>query len=191
LVEAIHSALFLRSRVTGATQKAMLSEIHGGHPTVELLFEGGGKTYSITKVFSGGQSASTTLKEYSSSGSATAGAAAKTRHNEDAEARIHEILQAEDIGGGRNLDQRLKHQWAGLWVWQESATRDPLLSANSDRHAELLRERLSRIDEPTSGEVLLKGQRIDGKQVGIKLQPVEILTHAFQSRWVAVDGKQV
>ena len=158
LVEAVHNAMFLRSRITGAAQKAMLSEIHGGHPTVELVFESGGRTYAITKVFSGGQSASTTLKEYASSGvasgvasaavssAAPAGTAAKTRHNEDAEARIHEILKAEDVGGGRGLDQRLKHQWAGLWVWQESATRDPLLHANSDRHAELLRERLSRLD---------------------------------------------
>ena len=146
LVEAVHNALFLRSRSTGAVQKAMLSEIYRGHPTVELMFESGGKTYSITKVFTGSQSASTTLKEYASAGSTTGGTAAKTRHNEDAEARIHEILQAEDVGGGRNLDQRLKHQWAGLWVWQESATRDPLVHANADRHAELLRERLSRID---------------------------------------------
>ena len=146
LVEAVHNALFLRSRSTGAVQKAMLSEIYGGHPTVELMFESGGKTYSITKVFTGSQSASTTFKEYASAGSTTGGTAAKTRHNEDAEARIHEILQAEDVGGGRNLDQRLKHQWAGLWVWQESATRDPLVHANADRHAELLRERLSRID---------------------------------------------
>jgi hypothetical protein len=146
VVEAIHSALFLRSRVTGAVQKAMLSELWGGHPTVEVLLESGGKTFLITKVFTGNQSASTTLKEYDSAGSASGGTPAKTRHNEDAEARIHEILQAEDVGGGRNLDQRLRHQWAGLWVWQESATRDPLVHANADRHAELLRERLSRID---------------------------------------------
>jgi hypothetical protein len=145
-VEAMHAALFLRSRATGAVQKAMLSEIYGGHPTVELLLESGGKTFSITKVFAGSPSASTTLKEYASADSATAGTTAKTRHNEDAEARIHEILQAEDVGGGRNLDQRLKLQWAGLWVWQESATRDPLVHANADRHAELLRERLSRIE---------------------------------------------
>jgi DNA repair exonuclease SbcCD ATPase subunit len=146
LVEAVHSAMFLRSRVTGAAHKAMLSEIHGGHPTVELVLESGGRTYAITKVFSGGQSGSTTLKEYASSSEASTGTAAKTRHNEDAEARIHEILKAEDVGGGRGVDQRLKHQWAGLWVWQESATRDPLLHANSDRHAQLLRERLSRLD---------------------------------------------
>jgi len=120
VVDALHAGLFLRSRVTGAVQKAMLSEIHSGPPTVDLVFESGGRTYSITKVFTGSQSASTLLKEQASAGSTTSVVAAKTWHNEEAEARIHEVLQADDVGGGRNLDQRLKHQWAGLWVWQES-----------------------------------------------------------------------
>jgi DNA repair exonuclease SbcCD ATPase subunit len=51
LVEAVHHALFLRARATGAVHKAMLSEVHPGHPTVELRFESGGRTYEITKVF--------------------------------------------------------------------------------------------------------------------------------------------
>lgn len=155
LVECIHNAFFLRSRVTGAIQKGMLSEFHaGGHPTVELRFESGGREYTITKVFAGNQSASTTLREQPArraehadvGGAAGAVGGARTLRDEEAEGKIHEILQAEDIGGGRNLEARLRMQWAHLWVWQGASTEDPLAHANAEPHAELLRERLSRVD---------------------------------------------
>jgi hypothetical protein len=150
LVEAVHHAFFLRSRVTGAVQKAMLSEFHPGHPTVELRFESGGSEYTITKVFTGTSAASTTLKQHATGlkdvnrGQDAGGG--QTLRDEHAEERIHEILQAEDVGGGRNLESRLRMQWAYLWIWQGSATADPLEHANSDRHAALLRDRLARID---------------------------------------------
>jgi hypothetical protein len=173
LVECVNAALFLRSRVTGAIQKGMLSEFHtGGHPTVELKFESGGREYTITKVFSGNQSASTTLRdqpaqrsrldqparrgEHAADGGSSAvspagspagsAAGSRTLRDEEAEEKIHEIIQAEDIGGGRNLEARLKMQWAHLWVWQGASTEDPLTHANADRHAQLLRERLSRVE---------------------------------------------
>ena len=162
LVEAVHNAFFLRSRVTGAAHKAMLSEFHAGHPTVELRFESGGREYTITKVFTGNQSASTTLKDQpitraghdaaagQAAGERTSGAggggASRTLRDDEAEARIHEILQAEDVGGGRCLENRLRMQWSHLWIWQGSSTDDPLAHANAERHAHLLRERLSRVE---------------------------------------------
>jgi recombinational DNA repair ATPase RecF len=151
LVEAVHHALFLRSRVTGAVQKAMLSELHPGHPTVELRFESGGREYEIVKVFAGGPSASTTFKEVPASegrGGAGGGAAAgsRTLRDEEAEQKIHEILRAEDVGGGRGVESRIRSQWAHLWVWQGAATDDPLAHANADRHGELLRERLAQVE---------------------------------------------
>lgn len=148
LVEAVHHALFLRARATGAVQKAMLSEVHPGHPTVELRFESGGRTYEITKVFSGGASASTTLKVLPAAGSGggTASAGGRTLHDEEAEQEIHKILQAEDIGGGRGVENRIRSQWSHLWIWQGAATEDPLAHANADRHGELLRERLARVE---------------------------------------------
>jgi len=142
LVEALHHAFFLRSRATGAVQKAMLSEFHAGHPTVEVRFESGGREYLLTKVFSGNQAASTTLRQQPGPGAA----GGRTLHNEEAEARIHEILQAADVGGGRGLENRIRMQWAHLWVWQGSATDDPLVHANTDRPAELLRDRLARVE---------------------------------------------
>jgi hypothetical protein len=141
IVEAVHNAFFLRSRVTGAVQKAMVSEMYPGQPTVDLRFESGGHEYMITKMFSGNQSASTTLKEHSPSS-----AAGRTWHGEEAEARIHEILRAEDVGGSRGVEKRIRMQWAHLWIWQGSSTDDPLAYANADRHGELLRERLARVE---------------------------------------------
>lgn len=157
LIEAIHNALFLRSRATGTVQKAMLSEFHTGHPAVEVRFEAGNFTYTVTKVFTGNASASTTLKEHAmptvasvtgiaAAGDPTAVSGGRTLHGDEAEARIHEILGADDIGGGRNLEKRVRSQWSHLWIWQGSATEDPLTHANSDRHSELLRRRLSRVD---------------------------------------------
>lgn len=167
LVEAVHNAFFLRSRVTGAAHKAMLSEFHAGHPTVELRFESGGREYTITKVFTGNQSASTTLKDQpitraghdaaagqaagertsgAGGGGAGGGGAGRTLRDDEAEARIHEILQAEEVGGGRSLENRLRMQWSHLWIWQGSSTDDPLAHANAERHAQLLRERLSRVE---------------------------------------------
>ncbi|MEO1993453.1 MAG: ATP-binding protein, partial [Pirellulales bacterium] len=138
IVEAIHHALFLRSRVTGLVQKAMLSEVYSGYPTVELRFEIKQMQYTITKIFSGGQSASTTLQQHSSRG--------RTLRNEEAEEMIHDLLQTEEIGGGRNLDARLRMQWAHLWIWQGTATEDPLDHANIDQHATSLRNRLAQIE---------------------------------------------
>ena len=143
VVEAVHHALFLRARATGAVQKAMLSELHPGHPTVELRFESGGTTYEITKVFSGGPSASTILKEFTAGGGA---GVARTLRDEEAEQKIHEILQAEDVGGGRGVENRIRSQWSHLWIWQGAATEDPLAHANADRHGERLRERLARVE---------------------------------------------
>jgi hypothetical protein len=145
LVEAVHHALFLRARATGAVHKAMLSELHAGHPTVELLFESGGRVYEITKVFSGGSSASTILKELPAPGTA-GGGSGRTLRDEEAEQKIHEILQAEDVGGGRGVENRIRSQWSHLWIWQGAATEDPLAHANADRHGQLLRERLARVD---------------------------------------------
>lgn len=143
LVEAVHHALFLRSRVTGTLQKSLLSEMYPGHPTVELTFESGGHTYQITKVFSGGASASTTLKELPTADGKAGG---RTLRDEEAEQKIHEILQAEDMSGRRVVEKQIRSQWAHLWIWQGTATTDPLAHANTARHGELLRQRLARLE---------------------------------------------
>ena len=51
IIEAVHRALFLRSRTTGSVLESMQSEFHPGHPAVTLVFESGGETCTITKQF--------------------------------------------------------------------------------------------------------------------------------------------
>jgi len=147
IVEAIHHALFLKSRVTGNVLKAMQSDLHEGHPTVTLALECGGRSYTIRKVFAGAGATSATL--LTDDGPAAGGAAAtggRTLRGEEAEARIHDLLRAEDIGGGRGVDGRLRMQWAHLWVWQGTSGSDPVKQANEERPAEQLRDRLGRLD---------------------------------------------
>ncbi len=147
LVEAAHNALFLRSRVTGSLARSLHSELHPGHPTVELRFESGGRAFTITKQFTGTTSASTTLQE----------AGGRTLHGEEAEARIHDICRAEEVSGGKGLESRLRAQWAHIFAWQGAGGADPVKHANEDAAARRLRERLGRLDGGTVLESPLDG----------------------------------
>lgn len=136
IVEAVHRALFLRSRASGAVLESMRSEFHPGHPTVELTFESGGATYTVTKQFTGTNTAPTML-------AVTGG---HTLRNDEAEAALRELVQAEAIGG-RNSEDRLRMQWAHLWVWQGVAGTDPLDREKMEEPLERLRGRLGSLDE--------------------------------------------
>ena len=139
LVEAVHNALFLKSRVTGTVAKSLHSDLHPGHPRVELRFECAGRVYTISKQFTGTTSASTTLHE----------AGGKTLHGEEAEARIHDLCRAEEVTGGKGLESRLRAQWAHIFSWQGAGGADPVKHANEDAAARRLRERLGRLDGGT------------------------------------------
>jgi hypothetical protein len=122
IVEAIHRALFLRSRASGAVLDTMRSQIHPGHPSVELTFECRGSTYTVTKEFTGTTSAVTTLAE----------AGRATLRNEQAEEKLAELLGAEAVRG-RGAEDRLRMQWAHLWVWQGTSGSDPFADATMER----------------------------------------------------------
>lgn len=140
LVESIHAVLFLKSRVTGTVARSLHSDLHPGHPLVELQFESGnGRVFTITKQFTGTSSASTTLQE----------AGGKTLHGEEAEARIHAICRADEVAGGKGLESRLRGQWAHIFSWQGAGGADPVKHANEDAAARRLRERLGRLDGGT------------------------------------------
>ena len=141
LVEAIHNALFLRSRATGEVAQSLRSAHHAGHPSVILGFTAGGKRWTIEKTFTGTSSGSTTLKEQGG----------RTRHNEEAEEEIHRLLQEEEVGGGRGIAERIRGRWAHLWVWQGTAGAPPGGQGPGEGSMEKLRERLGRLG---SGSVL-------------------------------------
>jgi recombinational DNA repair ATPase RecF len=150
LVEAIHNAFFLKCRGTGAPHKAMRSDLHPGHPSVTLSFETGGRKYTIKKTFAPTAAAASTIlaDEGPATGVATgsggAVAGGRTLQGDEAEARIHELVRAENLGS-RVADSRLKMQWAHLWVWQGSSGADPVAQANAEQPAQQLRDRLGRL----------------------------------------------
>jgi DNA repair exonuclease SbcCD ATPase subunit len=140
VIEAVHRALFLRSRATGAVLDSMRSHFHPGHPSVELTFESGGSTYTLTKQFTGTTTAPTMLAE----------AGGATLRNEQAEEKLRELLDADDIRG-RNVEERLRVQWAHLWVWQGVAGSDPLAGEGMKEPLDRLQKRLGSLG---AGDVL-------------------------------------
>jgi chromosome segregation ATPase len=140
IAEAVHRALFLRSRASGAVLDSMRSQFHPGNPFVELTFEFDGSTCTVAKEFTGTNSAPTTLSE----------AGKPTLRNEQAEERLREILGTEAIGG-RGAEDRLRMQWAHLWVWQGVAGADPLEDASMEDPLQRLQGRLGSLE---AGDVL-------------------------------------
>ena len=136
IVEAAHRALFLRSRASGEVLDAMRSHFHPGHPAVELAFECGGTAYRVTKQFTGTAAAPTTLEQ----------AGGPTLRNEEAERKLRELVAAEAVQG-RNVEERLKMQWAHLWVWQGAAHADPLEGEALQEPLGRLRDRLGRLED--------------------------------------------
>ncbi len=128
LVEAVHRALFLKSRITGEIQRSMVSRVHAGHPEVEVCFEAGGESYRIVKRFSG---ASGTSQLAACSGAAWQG--------DEAETRLAEILGVDAAAGGRAGGDRAAQQWAHLWVWQGRAGDNPSEHATTQKDALLAR----------------------------------------------------
>ncbi len=194
LVEAIHNALFLKSRGTSASHKAMRSDLHPGHPAVTLSFETGGRRYTIKKTFAGNTAASATILTDEGPADATpAGSgvgSGRPLRGDEAEARIHELLQAENLGS-RTVDSRLRMQWAHLWVWQGTSGHDPVAQANAEKPAEQLRDRLSRLGGGGVLESSLDaqaGREIAGRYRGIYRDNGDVRTGSDLAR--AIDDHE-
>ena len=118
LVEALHRALFLKAKATGAPVEALQSRLHIGQPTVSVDFEAKGDTWSLRKRFSG------------SSGqvSLSAASSAQSLNGEVAEEVLAELLGVKETLGSRQATTVLPTRWAHLWVMQGAAG-DNLLEA--------------------------------------------------------------
>ena len=124
LAEAIHRALFLKATTGGKIRESMVSS-HGGHPTVEFIFNAQGKEHRLEKRFSG------------TSGSATLSTRGMPDLSGDAaEEALSKILQVEGAISGNGAEAALKNRWAHLWVWQGSSSDTPL-DCLEDSHAQL------------------------------------------------------
>jgi len=127
-VEAVHRGLFLKSRVTGDVQRSMVSTLHPGYPEVEISFTVEGRRYKLAKRFSGTHG-TTQLAEIGG----------RTWQGDEAEAQLNALLRVEDVGGGRNIADRILRQWAHLWVWQGKSVSDPSADAAAEQTALLQR----------------------------------------------------
>ena len=118
LVEALHRALFLKAKATGAPVEALQSRLHMGQPTVSVGFEAKGDTWSLRKRFSG------------SSGqvSLSAASSAQSLTGEVAEEVLAELVGVKETLGSRQATTVLPTRWAHLWVMQGAAG-DNLLEA--------------------------------------------------------------
>ncbi|NJM54718.1 MAG: AAA family ATPase [Verrucomicrobiae bacterium] len=128
LVEAVHRALFLRSKLSGEVQKGMVSTRFSGQPEVEVKFSAAGQEYILTKRFSGSAgTARLTL------------VGGQTWHGDEAETRLAGLLGVEGVVGGGGAGKRLREQWSHLWVWQGQSSGDPSEHANLQRDGLLQR----------------------------------------------------
>ena len=111
LVEALHRALFLKAKATGAPVEALQSRLHMGQPTVSVGFEAKGDTWSLRKRFSG------------SSGqvSLSAASSAQSLNGEVAEEVLAELVGVKETLGSRQATTVLPTRWAHLWVMQGAA----------------------------------------------------------------------
>ena len=127
LAEAAHRALFLRAKTGGAIRKEVVSTIHIGDPEVILTFEASGKIWELEKRFAG-----------SKGGTRLTAAGTTTLKDEEADAKLSELLKTES--GGRANANQLASTWSHLWVWQGSSGQDP--SGHASDHKDTLVQRL-------------------------------------------------
>lgn len=128
LAEAIHRGLFLKSGVTGTALTSIRSNVGDGAPEVELEFQKHNVVYRVHKKFNG-QNGTTRLSELNG----------KSWQGDEAESRLSDLLEVEQIGGGRGIGDRVNQQWAHLWIWQGQSGTDPSMHATAQRESLLPR----------------------------------------------------
>lgn len=129
LVEALHRALFLSSRSSGALLDEMRPQPGGGDPELTLRFEAEGISFTLHKRFAGSRGASSLMSSFGSSW-----------QGDKAEERLAELVGAGPVPRARQGEQ-MKERWGHLWVWQGNAGLNPLdLGANALDQARLLEQ---------------------------------------------------
>ena len=129
LVEALHRALFLSSRSSGALLDEMRPQPGGGDPELTLRFEAEGINFTLHKRFAGSKGASSLMSSVGS-----------TWQGDKAEERLAELVGAGPVPRARQGEQ-MKERWGHLWVWQGNAGLNPLdLGANALDQARLLEQ---------------------------------------------------
>jgi DNA repair exonuclease SbcCD ATPase subunit len=113
LAEALHRALFLKSRTGGAIREKMLSR-DGAIPEVMLSLELDNRKVGVRKVFNGTAKGLTVLDV----------AGEGTISGDAADERLAQLLLVPNALGSN--ETALGQRWAHLWVWQGSSGGSPL-----------------------------------------------------------------
>lgn len=158
LAEALHRALFLPVRTGGEVQKSMRSDPFLADPEVELSFEAGGQRWQLRKRFAASRG-SISLRD----------AAGGSLQGDEAEERLAQLIGTAAVDRTAAAARQLRERWGHLWVWQGSASSNPLaLSANAYDHDRLV-ERLQA-----------------GAELGVTSELDLAVLEDIQARWSAV-----
>jgi energy-coupling factor transporter ATP-binding protein EcfA2 len=162
LAEALHRALFLSARTGGEVLKGMRSDPFRADPEVELAFEAGGEHWQLSKRFAATRG-SVSLQD----------SAGRSLSGDEAEERLAELIGTAAVDRTIAAAKQLKERWGHLWVWQGSASGNPLaLSAQAYDHDRLV-ERLQA-----------------GADLGVTSELDLAVVEDIQARWSAIftDG---
>ena len=131
LAEALHRALFLPAKTGGELQKGMQTSPFHSDPEVELSFEAGSQRWTLCKRFANTRG----------SVSLTDGRGASLQGDE-AEERLAQLVGTAAVARTRGAADQLRERWGHLWVWQGSASSNPLTSGLASYDHDRLVERL-------------------------------------------------
>lgn len=158
LAEALHRALFLSAKTGGEVQKSMRGDPFHADPEVELAFEAGGELWRLRKRFAGTRG-SVSLRDDRG----------RSLQGDEAEERLAALIGTAAVDRTTAAAKQLKERWGHLWVWQGSASGNPLaLSAQAYDHDRLV-ERLQA-----------------GADLGVTSELDLAVLDDIQSRWNAI-----
>lgn len=131
LAEALHRALFLPVKTGGAVLEGMKTDPFMADPEVVLAFAAAGDTWTLRKRFAGSRG-SIALQD----------SGGRSLQGDASEERLAELIGTAAVARSRAAADQLKERWGHLWVWQGSASDNPLaLSSHAYDHDRLV-ERL-------------------------------------------------
>lgn len=158
LAEALHRALFLPVKTGGELLKSMQSDPCLAEPEVELSFEAGGECWELRKRFAGARG-SASLRD----------SAGRSLQGEAAEEKLAALIGTAAVARNRGAADQLKERWGHLWVWQGSASTNPLALSTAGYDHDRLVERLQA-----------------GADLGVQ-SPLDLaVLDDIQSRWATV-----
>ena len=115
LAEALHRALFLPVKTGGAVLEGMRTDPFLADPEVELAFDCGGDSLDAAQA----------LRRHPRQ-RALQDSGGRSLQGDAAEERLAELIGTAAVARNRGAADQLRERWGHLWVWQGSASDNPL-----------------------------------------------------------------